>query len=291
MKISLNNNHLLESPIRLFAQSIRDVVVGGSELYDIFVSNDLFAIKQRIQQRITFPNHYVIRARTLVVCDHYDAVMHDLCNQPNHDVYFYIAPQIAGIEYDIASHVVDLVLAGGLPFVYIRNHVNNTPLVSKCDIEVDYEKLANELRPFMNTKQPTQICINSANGNSLTEGAGKQRDDSFEVVCDTHINHQFKGGYIEEVRNVIREKYVIGRVRLMRIDPKSNYTFHADTTTRLHIPLKTNNQAFLLAGGRRLHLPLSRHPFIINTRLVHTAMNGAPDESRYHLVAVLLKPR
>lgn len=291
MKISLNTNHPLQEAIYLFAHGLRDVVLGGNELFDVFVSNNIVNIRQHIEERTRFPNHFVIRARTIVICNSYYEEMQRLCALPSHDVYFYVAPTFEGLEYEIASQVVDMVLAGNLPYIHIRTHTNEIPLVQKEDTEINVARLANELRPFMNTKVPTQICINSSTGNSLNEGAGHQQALEKDIACDNFINHHFKGGYMEEVRSILREKYVLGRIRLMRIDPKTNYSFHVDMTPRLHIPLVTNNQSFLLCGGRKLHLPLSPNPYIINTRLIHNAINGHTSDPRYHLVCVLIDSR
>lgn len=75
-----------------------------------------------------------------------------------------------------------------------------------------------------------------------------------------------------------------GRVRLLSLPPKSCYSYHidGDNEWRLHIPLITNNDSFIIIDGETWHMPIG-HSYIINTSVKHTAVNCG-NTTRIHLV-------
>ncbi len=88
------------------------------------------------------------------------------------------------------------------------------------------------------------------------------------------------------------QKIKLGRVRFMRLMPKTGLTFHADTTERYHLVLKTNISAMLgfrtfkdnmIAGC--YHLPKDGHFYKVDTTKQHFAYNAGKEE-RIHIVIV-----
>jgi len=88
------------------------------------------------------------------------------------------------------------------------------------------------------------------------------------------------------------QRIKLGRVRFMRLMPKTGLTFHRDTTERYHLVIKTNIHSLL--GFRTFkddmvagcyHLPKDGHFYKIDTTKFHFAYN-AGDEERIHIVIV-----
>lgn len=109
----------------------------------------------------------------------------------------------------------------------------------------------------------------------------KERD--FTELCS-----QFKGTQFETVYNALAEKYLVGRVRIMRLQPRMCMSWHVDSTSRVHYPIRTQTGCFMLIEDELKHLP-SNTWWYTHTRNKHTAMN-ASNEDRIHLVAVIREP-
>ena len=105
-----------------------------------------------------------------------------------------------------------------------------------------------------------QLAITSSDGNNLFDGAGSLYDyQKKEFIAHTEqftkINEVFSGTEVEVlyngVKNFASEKYNvnIGRVRLMRLEPKTCLTYHIDLEEfRFHIPLVSNNKCFFVVN-------------------------------------------
>ena len=68
----------------------------------------------------------------------------------------------------------------------------------------------------------------------------------------------------------------------MQSDPKSCLTLHHDLTKRIHIPLITNDQCFMMIEDNIYYLKPG-NVYLTNTTLKHTAVN-ASKSSRIHIV-------
>jgi hypothetical protein len=97
-----------------------------------------------------------------------------------------------------------------------------------------------------------------------------------------NLNPFFKNTIFEK----LIEKYNLKRARLMWMGPNSCYTFHKDNTPRIHIPLLTNEQCFLIfKEGLIEHLKID-NVYWVDTTKEHTAMNGS-NFWRLHLVGAV----
>lgn len=95
-------------------------------------------------------------------------------------------------------------------------------------------------------------------------------------------NPFFKDSVFESVV----KKYKLFRSRLLWLFPKNCYSMHNDDTPRIHIPLVTNPDSFIVfKDGIVAHLEVGK-VYWVNTRQMHTAMNGG-NESRLHLVGCI----
>lgn len=113
-----------------------------------------------------------------------------------------------------------------------------------------------------------------------TSSTGKSRGKEREFK---NLNPYFKNSLFE----IIINQYRLTRTRLMWIYPGSCYSMHTDETQRLHIPIYTNDQAFLVfrQGGLE-HMPAG-YVYIADTTKEHTAMNCSMTEPRLHFVGAI----
>jgi len=111
-----------------------------------------------------------------------------------------------------------------------------------------------------------------------TEGL---KEEDFTVLCD-----RFKGTVFEEAYNELTSRFIIGRVRLMTMEPRKCLTWHKDTSPRIHYPIITSPGNLMIIEDEVKHLE-SNTWWLVDTTKHHTALNGS-SESRIHLVAVLL---
>lgn len=104
------------------------------------------------------------------------------------------------------------------------------------------------------------------------------RSKGAEMTFD-QINPFFIGTLFE---NLIL-KYQMKRTRLMWMGNFACYSMHADLTPRLHFPLITNDQSYMIfKKGLIENLPVGS-VYWLDTRQEHTAINGSNDW-RLHLV-------
>jgi hypothetical protein len=74
----------------------------------------------------------------------------------------------------------------------------------------------------------------------------------------------------------------IGRIRVMRIRPKRCYSWHSDLTPRIHVPLITSTNNFMIINNESMHLHKGVY-WWTDTRKFHTALNCS-EKDRFHLV-------
>lgn len=169
-------------------------------------------------------------------------------------------------------------------------------LVEKLDITYDPAKLWNDCISIISTYgwgKVGQICLNHRDITTdpetrVFEGVGSLRDTGFKEGDFNTLNDMLRETYLETVLSWL--PYKIGRFRLMRMAPRSCYSVHRDASMRVHLPLITNNQAFLIFPNHSLvsHLPADGAVYLTNTTVMHTAMNGGLDY-RFHLVGALVE--
>lgn len=113
-------------------------------------------------------------------------------------------------------------------------------------------------------------------------GAGRGRTTPGLTWTDTEINPYFKGTYFEEI--II--KYKLLRTRLLWLKPYSCYSMHTDTSTRVHVPIITNDHCYFVFRENGLfNMPVG-HVYHVNTLEEHSAMNCSK-EWRLHLIGAV----
>jgi hypothetical protein len=112
------------------------------------------------------------------------------------------------------------------------------------------------------------------------------REDLVNEADYSIMNPEFSGTYFEEVVNMLREQYPIGRVRILFKEPYNCNSWHRDPEPRIHIPIHTNAGALFTINNHTTHMPADGSVYYTDTREYHTAMNGG-EEVRVHIVAAI----
>ena len=73
------------------------------------------------------------------------------------------------------------------------------------------------------------------------------------------------------------------RSRLMKMQPKTCYTYHWDPTKRMHKPLITNEDNFFIIEDELSRYPADGSYYLVDTTKKHTFVN-ASRENRIHIV-------
>ena len=120
-----------------------------------------------------------------------------------------------------------------------------------------------------------------------SSGMEVQREKHIDEKKYTEFVKDFKNTYFEEIYNKLSEKYILGRFRLLLLEPRKSLSWHRDPEPRLHIPVFTNPGAHLCIDNTLKHLPADGSVWFANTRKYHTVFNGG-EENRVHLVATFL---
>lgn len=172
------------------------------------------------------------------------------------------------------------------------------PIKTINDLTLDMSKIRFELERFLEKHpfQQNQVCLNDRERSSAFdpyEGIGSAHDDSQNLVkffeyeftrwCDLLHNTET----LRQIQQLESLGYPIGRARLMRLMPRSCYSFHRDETKRIHLVIKPDTQAALLfPPDKILKIPDDNRFHLVDTTQVHSAMNGGLSE-RIHLVLAL----
>ncbi len=113
--------------------------------------------------------------------------------------------------------------------------------------------------------------------NACGGGFTAEQEKSFNTL------HSFyKNTYMEEL--LLKFDFSVFRLRWMILFGKGCYSFHRDWTTRVHIPIITNAQAYLIfkEPTKAYHLSVGK-TYLVDTTQTHSGMNGH-NEWRVHLV-------
>ncbi len=83
--------------------------------------------------------------------------------------------------------------------------------------------------------------------------------------------------------NSIIEQLGMFRTRLMRLRPYQCYSYHIDPSARMHIPLITNNNCFMVIEDIVYRYPADGNSYLVDTTKKHTFINASL-EDRIHIV-------
>ena len=120
------------------------------------------------------------------------------------------------------------------------------------------------------------------------KGKEVKRDQTINESKYTEIVPEFKNTYFEEVYNLLRQKFKLGRVRILLKEPRSTLSWHRDPEPRLHIPIITNPGCKMVIEDVAKHMPADGSVTITNNTKYHNFFNGG-EQDRVHLVACVLE--
>ena len=143
-------------------------------------------------------------------------------------------------------------------------------------MRVDINKILTELSSLPDFKEQLSLQgvfgqQNYEYGTGKLEGLEHKEEDFTEFLFDLPYT------------NSILEKEGMFRTRVMKLKPKSCYTYHKDPTKRKHIPLVTNYNCFFVVQDEVVRMPANGSVFILDTTKMHTALNASRKE-RIHIV-------
>ena len=98
--------------------------------------------------------------------------------------------------------------------------------------------------------------------------------------------HKDGGVIYKYSSNSIIEELNMYRTRVLVLKPKVCYSIHSDPVKRIHIPVITNENCWLIVNKEIMHLPADGRHYEIDTTQKHTALNGSW-EDRIHIVGCI----
>ncbi len=180
------------------------------------------------------------------------------------------------------------------------------------DLKFDIHKLKNDLDKILERKKFKSpgvthfgaIPLNRVpNDQSSVEGSnvrgkywtiadetGKEvsRDIDIDESKYTELVPEFEDTYFKEVYETLKDKFKLGRVRLLLKEPRSTLSWHKDPEPRLHIPIVTNKGCMMVIENVAKHMPADGTATITNNKKFHNFFNGG-EQARVHLVACVLE--
>ena len=125
---------------------------------------------------------------------------------------------------------------------------------------------------------------------TLPDETGKEakRDKPIQESKYTELVPEFRNTYFEEVYNVLKRNFKLGRVRILLKEPRSTLSWHRDPEPRLHIPIITNPGCRMVIEDFAHHMPADGTVTITNNTKYHNFFNGG-EQDRIHLVACVLE--
>lgn len=98
------------------------------------------------------------------------------------------------------------------------------------------------------------------------------------------IQPSLKGTLLEKI---IQENNAC-RTRILKLKPRACYSVHRDPTPRIHIPIVTNEQCWMVWPYRATSINLKEgRAYWTNTTEAHTFLNGHDTLERIHIVMVV----
>jgi hypothetical protein len=157
-----------------------------------------------------------------------------------------------------------------------------------------FQKLE-KIRDFEDLKKEVNSVIDqygSSNIQIMCQNIGKEVDDWQEGIGRLDlldVKEEEKYSFINpSIRGSLIEKYILHyggfRSRIMIMNGRSCYSVHRDFTKRIHIPIETNQHAWMIWPKNSICLHLEEgYSYLVDTTKDHAYMNGS-DDKRIHLM-------
>jgi hypothetical protein len=153
----------------------------------------------------------------------------------------------------------------------------------------NFKKLQDEILKIIGTVgfENNQIICQSLDENKedFHTGVGQIADlEHKNEKSYKFINKSIKGSYLEEVITNFNGY----RSRILKLNPKSCYSIHQDPSPRIHIPIDSNDQCWMVWPNHNFCLNMKPGSiYWTDTRKPHTFINCDNTLERIHLVMVI----
>lgn len=187
--------------------------------------------------------------------------------------------------------------------MYMFEKSNSVHYLNKTEYQIDIHELNKDLDYILNnyalkynqfgfTYRPG-TKIKMLHHDSVGSLIDDIRDDEAELFNKNNESDwmafipYLEGSYFHWIyRNI---PIAFGRMRIMKLSPKTCLSVHTDLSDRHHIAIKTNTNAYMFfeeADETRFVEKIPADGFVYKTKTTvrHTVFNGSLTESRYHLV-------
>lgn len=160
-------------------------------------------------------------------------------------------------------------------------------MIRPTEIVQDLESVravVDQVQDLLTTHGQLSVTSRPGAADPLTDALGWLPQDADEADYSV-VNAEFRGSAIEQLLQKLTFRH--GRVRLMRLAPKSCLSIHADSTRRYHYAVTTSPDCYLVELNNTIgtfhHVPADGRLYEMDARLTHTAIN-AGRTPRVHLV-------
>jgi len=149
----------------------------------------------------------------------------------------------------------------------------------------DFQLLQNEIEHIIQKVgfEKNQIICQSLkeNPNQWHLGVGSIEElEEKEEKKYNHLHTDLSGSYLEKIIN----QHKGYRTRIMLMPPRHCYSIHEDPSKRIHIPIVTSGQCWMIWPGFNACYQLKTNLcYLTDTTKPHTFINGGT-ENRIHIV-------
>jgi len=181
-----------------------------------------------------------------------------------------------------------------------ESRISNSEFIIKLPLTADLEKIRSEYEEFVSIGRyncNNQLALkNRPNCEDVfLDGVGSLFDQKSKSFFAKESEFTEYNPYVGEyTKKIIRELELsenvrFGRIRYMRLPPKTGLSVHYDMEARYHLPIYTSPTSMICEySGEALaakchHIPENGHFYIADTTRNHFVYNGS-FEDRIHLV-------
>jgi len=150
----------------------------------------------------------------------------------------------------------------------------------------NFKNLKQEILDLISKVQPedNQIICQGLDITSVEWFKGTGRIEELEIKEEKKYQYIHPHLTGTELEKIIKNHNGF-RTRIMTMPPRQCYSIHADPTPRIHIPIVTNDQCWMIWPTKSKCFQLKEEiVFWTDTRIPHTFINGSKDEHRVHVV-------
>lgn len=162
-------------------------------------------------------------------------------------------------------------------------------LVTRYRLDLDVQRLraataellAQHPLIFDGTKQ-LALQVRPGSTDPWYESCYQEKDIAPEAEYNM-LNPELQGTYFADVMEAF--PFPVVRARLLGVIPRHCYSVHRDESPRVHVAIETDEHAafIFVEENRVFRVPADGNAYALDTREVHTALNGSRN-LRLHLV-------